>query len=234
MGYEEKIENMNLNQIKDSCKEKTIKRASEWVLPLLVVHLSLFIASGWSQETKTTEKKSTAKKEKSIMLTLETSMGNILCKLFEKEAPITVANFIGLAEGSKESTDPNTGQKVKKKFYDGLIFHRVIPNFMIQGGCPLGTGTSGPGYQFQDEIVSTLKFERPGLLAMANAGPGTNGSQFFITTVPTPWLTGKHTIFGEVIQGQDVVEKIGNVATGPGDKPATPVIIKRVKVEKTK
>ena len=176
--------------------------------------------------------KKAAKKEKGMSATLDTSMGKIVVKLFDKEAPVTVANFTGLAEGSKEWTDPNTGQKVKKKFYDGLTFHRVIPQFMIQGGCPLGTGTGGPGYQFQDEIVAGLKFDKPGLLAMANAGPGTNGSQFFITTVPTPWLNGRHTIFGEVTQGMDVVTAISNVAKGPGDKPNTPIVINKITIEK--
>src|SRR5882724_11981698 len=131
----------------------------------------------------------------------ETSQGNIVVRLLENEAPKTVANFVGLAEGTKEFTNEKTGQKVKKPFYDGLIFHRVIPNFMIQGGCPLGTGTGGPGYQFKDEIVAGIGFDKKGLLAMANAGPGTNGSQFFITTAATPWLNGHHTIFGEVTEG---------------------------------
>ena len=161
-------------------------------------------------------------------------MGNVVCRLFEKQTPVTVKNFVDLAEGHKEWTDPKTGQKTKKRFYDGLIFHRVIPNFMIQGGCPLGTGTGGPGYTFDDEIVPELTFDKPGLLAMANAGPGTNGSQFFITTVPTPWLTGHHTIFGEVVEGQDVVVNIGNVPRGPNDKPLTPVVIKKVVITRVK
>lgn len=194
---------------------------------LLVGHLG-------AEEKKMAAKKSMPKREKGMYATFETSMGNIVCKLFEKETPITVNNFVGLAEGTKEWTDPNTGQKVKKRFYDGLTFHRVIPNFMIQGGCPLGTGTGGPGYTFQDEIVPSLTFSKPGLLAMANAGPGTNGSQFFITHGPTPWLDTHHTIFGEVVEGQDVVVAIGNVPKGPGDKPVTPVIIKKVKIERVK
>lgn len=199
---------------------------------------TLFIANGYSQEKKAVEKKSekkaVVKKEKGMSAIIETSMGTIKVKLFEKDAPKTVANFVGLAEGTKEWTDPKTGQKVKNRFYDGLTFHRVIPNFMIQGGCPLGTGTGGPGYQFEDEIVPHLKFDKPGLLAMANAGPGTNGSQFFITHVPTPWLNGRHTIFGEVTEGQDVVVAIGNVPRGPGDKPTTPVTIKKVTIERVK
>ena len=144
--------------------------------------------------------------------TFNTSEGAIVCRLFEKEAPKTVANFIELAEGKREWTHPTTGKKSKDRLYDGTIFHRVIPNFMIQGGDPQGTGTGGPGYQFADETKgSPHSFEKPGKLAMANAGPNTNGSQFFITVAAAAWLTGKHTIFGEVVEGYDVVEKIANV-----------------------
>lgn len=195
---------------------------------------ALLVTGSWAQEKKAIEKKASAKKEKGMYATFETSMGNIVCKLFEKETPVTVANFVGLANGTKEWTDPNNGQKVKKHFYDGLIFHRVIPNFMIQGGCPLGNGTGGPGYNFKDEIVSSLKFDKPGLLAMANSGPNTNGSQFFITTVSTPWLNGRHTIFGVVVEGQDVVVAIGNVPRGQADHPNTPVILKKVTIKKAK
>lgn len=205
-----------------------------WVMLLGTFLMGNGYAQEKKAEKKTTEKKVAAKKEKGMSAIIETSLGTIKVKLFEKDAPKTVANFVELAEGRKEWTDPKTGQKVKKRFYDGLIFHRVIPNFMIQGGCPLGTGTGGPGYQFEDEIVPHLKFDKPGLLAMANAGPGTNGSQFFITHVPTPWLTGKHTIFGEVIEGQEVVVAIGNVPRGPGDKPITPVTIKKVTIQRGK
>ena len=139
---------------------------------------------------------------------IETSLGTIRIELFPDKAPKTVANFAGLAEGTKEFTDIKTGKKIKKKFYDGLIFHRVIPEFMIQGGCPAGEGTGGPGYKFEDEIDPELKFDKSGRLAMANSGPGTNGSQFFITEVSTPWLNGNHTIFGQVTDGMDVVKKI--------------------------
>ncbi len=125
---------------------------------------------------------------------LETSQGTMVCRLFEKEAPLTVENFVGLAEGTKEFTDPKTGKKTKRPFFDGLSFHRVIPDFMIQGGCPLGNGTGGPGYKFPDEFHKSLRHDKAGKLSMANAGPGTNGSQFFVTVAATPWLDNKHTI----------------------------------------
>src|ERR1700678_3162231 len=160
--------------------------------------------------------------------TLETSEGTIVCRLFEKEAPKTVANFVELAEGTREWTHPSTRKKSKDRLYDGTIFHRVIPNFMIQGGDPLGTGTGGPGYQFGDEFHPDLSFDQPYLLAMVNAGPGTNGFQFFITTAPTTWLTGKHTIFGEVIEGTDVVDAISRVQTGRNDRPQSDVVIESV------
>jgi peptidyl-prolyl cis-trans isomerase A (cyclophilin A) len=163
----------------------------------------------------------------------ETSEGNIVCRLFEKDAPKTVANFTELAEGKREWTHPATRKKSKDRLYDGTIFHRVIPDFMIQGGDPQGDGRGGPGYQFEDETKgSPHKFDKPGKLAMANAGPNTNGSQFFITTVPTTWLTGKHTIFGEVVEGQDVVDKITAVPRGPQDRPKKDVVVKKVTVEK--
>ena len=146
----------------------------------------------------------------------QTSRGNIVIKLFEKDAPKTVANFVGLATGKQEWVDPRNGKKSNARLYDGTAFHRVIPQFMIQGGDPLGTGTGGPGYKFEDEFQSGRKFDRPGLLAMANAGPNTNGSQFFITEVPTPHLNNRHTIFGEVVKGQELVPQIargGNAQT---------------------
>ena len=135
---------------------------------------------------------------------LNTSEGTVVCRLFAKDAPKTVANFVDLAEGNRDWTHPVSGKKSKDRLYDGTIFHRVIPNFMIQGGDPAGTGLGGPGYQFEDETKgSPHNFDKPGKLAMANAGPNTNGSQFFITVAPTQWLTGKHTIFGELVEGQD-------------------------------
>jgi peptidyl-prolyl cis-trans isomerase A (cyclophilin A) len=162
----------------------------------------------------------------------DTSEGTIVCRLFEKEAPQTVANFVGLAEGTKEFKDPRTGQKVKRPFYDGLSFHRVIPQFMIQGGCPLGTGTGDPGYRFADEFHPSLRHDKPGKLSMANAGPNTNGSQFFLTVAPTPWLDNKHAIFGEVVEGMDLAIKISEVPRGAGDKPKVPVVVKSLKIER--
>ena len=169
--------------------------------------------------------------EKNMVATFETSQGNFKIELFAKDAPKTVENFVGLAKGTKEFRDPKTGQLTKRPFYDGLIFHRVIPDFMIQGGDPLGTGTGGPGYQFEDEFQSGRKFDKVGLLAMANAGIDTNGSQFFITVTLTPWLTNRHTIFGQVIEGYDVVEKISKVARDGSDRPTTPVVIKKVTIK---
>ena len=165
--------------------------------------------------------------------TFTTSEGTFKVRLFDAEAPNTVANFVGLAEGTKEFSDPKTGQKTKRPFFNGLNFHRVIKDFMIQGGCPLGTGTGGPGYKFADEFSPKLRHTKAGLLSMANAGPNTNGSQFFVTLAPTPWLDNKHSIFGEVVEGMDVVSKIGTTATGAGDKPAKPITIQSVTVEKT-
>lgn len=163
----------------------------------------------------------------------ETNKGNFKVKLFNDRVPKTVENFVGLAEGTKEFVDPKTGSKVKRPFYDGLIFHRVIKDFMIQGGCPTGTGTGGPGYRFEDEIIpGQNKHEKPGMLSMANAGPNTNGSQFFITTVPTPWLDKGHTVFGEVVEGYDVVDQIGKVRTAAGDKPLEPIVINKVSIQK--
>ena len=162
-----------------------------------------------------------------------TSEGNFTIRLFADKAPNTVANFTGLAEGSKEWTDPKSGQKSKRPFYNGLIFHRVIADFMIQGGDPLGTGTGGPGYRFADEFDPKLRHDKPGILSMANAGPGTNGSQFFITLVPTPWLDNKHSVFGEVVEGMDVVQKIGGTPTGVNDRPVKPIAIESVTIERS-
>ncbi len=167
-----------------------------------------------------------------MIATFDTNRGTFKVTLFADKAPKTVENFVGLAEGTKEFTDPKTGDKVKRPYYDGLIFHRVIKDFMIQGGCPIGQGTGGPGYKFGDEFHPELKHNKPGLLSMANAGPGTNGSQFFITTVPTPWLDNRHTIFGEVTEGYDIVDAIGKTKTGPMDRPAEPIVINKVTITK--
>jgi len=167
-----------------------------------------------------------------LTATLTTTQGMVTVRLFPDHAPKTVRNFVELAEGGREWTDPRTGAVTKEKLYDGTIFHRVISGFMIQGGDPLGTGKGGPGYQFGDEIHPDLRFDKPYLLAMANAGPGTNGSQFFITVGPTPWLNGKHTIFGEVIGGADVVDKISRVQTAPGDRPVTDVVLQSVTIQR--
>ncbi len=164
---------------------------------------------------------------------LDTSEGKIVCRLFETEAPKTVQNFVDLAEGKREWTHPVTHQKSTNRLYDGTIFHRVIPNFMIQGGDPAGTGFGGPGYRFEDETKgSPHKFDKSGKLAMANAGPNTNGSQFFITVAATPWLTGNHTIFGEVVEGQDAVNKIVSVPRNKQDKPNRDVVLKSMKIER--
>src|SRR5438477_13136524 len=161
-----------------------------------------------------------------------TSEGNFTVRLFDQEVPNTVANFVGLAEGTKEFTDPKSGQKVKRPYYDGLIFHRVIEGFMIQGGDPLGQGTGGPGYKFADEFHPKARHSKAGILSMANSGPNTNGGQFFITLDATSWLDNKHSVFGEVVSGMDVVKKIGATKTGPGDRPVKPISITSVTIEK--
>jgi len=160
----------------------------------------------------------------------ETSMGDIVCELFPKEAPKTVENFVGLSKGTKEWIDPRTRSKVKKPLYENIIFHRVIPNFMIQTGDPLGTGRGGPGFTFEDEFLPTLNFDKPGRLAMANRGPNTNGSQIFITHVATQHLNQKHTIFGQVVKGMELVVEIGNVPRDRGDKPKQDVVLKKISI----
>jgi peptidyl-prolyl cis-trans isomerase A (cyclophilin A) len=162
--------------------------------------------------------------------TFDTSAGTFKVRLFDDKAPKTVANFVGLAKGSQEWTDPKSGKPATRPFYDGLIFHRVIDGFMIQGGCPEGTGRGGPGYKFADEFGPGLRHDKAGLLSMANAGPHTNGSQFFITLAPTPWLDGKHAIFGEVVEGMDVIRAVGKTATGPQDRPVKDIVINTVTI----
>jgi len=161
-----------------------------------------------------------------------TSMGTFKVRLMPEHAPATVTNFVELATGRRQWRDPRSGQDTTQPLYDGTVFHRVIRDFMIQGGDPEGTGRGGPGYEFEDECPPDgPTFDRPGLLAMANAGPNTNGSQFFVTVVLTPWLNGKHTIFGEVIEGMDVVERISTVSTASGDRPKEDVVLQRVDVD---
>jgi peptidyl-prolyl cis-trans isomerase A (cyclophilin A) len=170
-----------------------------------------------------------------LFATIKTNRGDIRVELFPNHAPATVRNFVGLADGSGEWTNPRTGAKGEGALYDGTVFHRVIANFMIQGGDPLGTGTGGPGYRFKDEIHPELQFSRPYLLAMANAGPGTNGSQFFITVAETPWLNAKHTIFGEVADAASraVVDAIATTKVGAMDRPTEDVVIETISVENT-
>ncbi|NMO22623.1 peptidylprolyl isomerase [Pyxidicoccus fallax] len=164
-----------------------------------------------------------------VYATLNTNQGDIVVRLFSKDAPKTVANFVGLATGEKSWKDPRTNEQVQgRPLYEGVIFHRVIPGFMIQGGDPTGTGRGDPGYRFEDEFQSGRTFNKPGLLAMANAGPGTNGSQFFITTSSPGYLNNRHTIFGEVVQGYEVVEKISNVERDRADRPLQQVVIQKV------
>lgn len=174
----------------------------------LLIGLSLVSATAFAAEGKFT---AAAVAGKDLYATIATTQGDIVIRFFAKDAPKTVANFVGLASGEKEFTDPKTGKPAKRAYYDGLVFHRVIEGFMIQGGDPLGTGTGGPGYSFEDEFKSGRGFDKVGLLAMANAGPGTNGSQFFITTSTPTYLNGKHTIFGEVISGYPVAEAISKM-----------------------
>ena len=166
-----------------------------------------------------------------VTATFQTSMGSFKMTLFADKVPMTVGNFVGLARGETPWTDPNTGETVKRPLYDGTVFHRVIKDFMIQGGDPKGNGTGGPGYRFSDEIDRSLKHDKPGILSMANAGPDTNGSQFFVTEIPTPWLDGKHTVFGEVSEGLDIVLEICACPKGPGDRPEPTITLEKVTID---
>jgi peptidyl-prolyl cis-trans isomerase A (cyclophilin A) len=162
----------------------------------------------------------------------DTSEGSFTVELFADRAPKTVENFVGLAEGTREWHDPASGKSQKRPLYDGVVFHRVIDGFMIQGGDPLGTGTGGPGYRFADEFHPALRHDRAGILSMANAGPNTNGSQFFITLAPTPHLDNRHSVFGAVTEGLDVVHRIGRTRTDARDRPVTPIVIKSIQIER--
>jgi peptidyl-prolyl cis-trans isomerase A (cyclophilin A) len=192
----------------------------------LFIVAALCAVFGLSSSANSQEKKGP------LYTTLKTSMGDIVIQLFDDKAPKTVANFVDLATGTREWTDPKTREKVKRPLYNGTIFHRVIPGFMIQGGDPLGNGTGGPGYRFEDEFHPDLKHSKPGILSMANAGPNTNGSQFFITQKPTPWLDGKHSVFGEVVKGQNVVDAIVNVPRDLRDRPMKDVVIQEVVISR--
>jgi len=195
----------------------------------VAVGVAFLLSAGWA---------AAGQKENAVVeplyATLKTNMGVIVVRLFEDKAPKTVENFVGLATGSKEWTDPRTGQKVKQPLYNGTIFHRVIPGFMIQGGDPLGRGTGGPGYRFADEFNPALRHNKAGILSMANAGPNTNGSQFFITLAPTPHLDDRHSVFGEVVQGQEVVVAIGNTPRGANDRPVKDAVLQEVVISRGK
>ena len=197
-------------------------------LGLLAIFGFIFFSACDSGDAK--NKKGAIMPEKKTYAIFETSLGDIEVLLYPDKAPKTVENFIGLAGGTKEWADPRNLEKVKRPLYNGTLFHRVIPNFMIQGGDPKGNGTGGPGYRFEDEFVKELTFSRPGILAMANSGPNTNGSQFFITEVPTTHLDGRHTIFGEVTKGLEIVKAITRVPRDSRDRPLEDVILKKVKI----
>ena len=167
-----------------------------------------------------------------VFATFVTTEGSFKARLFDQEAPKTVENFVGLAEGTKDWTDPRTNRKVRQPYYDGVIFHRVIDGFMIQGGDPLGQGIGGPGYKFADEFHPSLRHSKAGILSMANSGPNTNGGQFFITLGPTPHLDNRHSVFGEVVEGMEIVKKIGSAKTGRGDRPVKDIVIETITVER--
>lgn len=208
---------------------------------LLIIPLVILVSVMWYATTKQNKKRSENKETINtttggnvyamIKVTKAgEAMGSMKIQLFNKLAPKTVANFVDLAEGKKEFTDARTQEKKMKPYYDGIIFHRVINNFMIQTGDPTGTGMGGPGYQFADEFHPELRHDKAGMLSMANAGPGTNGSQFFITLTATPHLDDRHTVFGEVVEGLDVVKAIGSTATGAQDKPTEEIKMESVKI----
>ena len=202
-----------------------------WIYLIAAVLLTVSFHAEAAPKEKSKDKTTADKKGKEMIAVFETNKGTFKIKLFAEKAPKTVENFVGLATGTKEWTDPS-GKKVKTPLYNGTKFHRVIPNFMIQGGDPLGNGTGGPGYKFDDEFDKSLKHDKPGILSMANSGPRTNGSQFFVTVAATPWLDGKHTVFGEIIDGMDVVYDISKAKTAPGDRPVEDIVIKSLTIQK--
>jgi peptidyl-prolyl cis-trans isomerase A (cyclophilin A) len=205
------------------------------VLLLTMAMVVASLAQSTPQQSSKARATAVKKREPGVYAILLTSMGTIVCKLFDKETPATVDNFIGLAEGTKEWTDPRTKDiKVKVPFYTNTVFHRVYPKFMIQGGDPLENGKGGPGYKFKDEIVPALRFDVPGRLAMANNQPNAAGSQFFITAAPATHLDGRHTIFGTVVEGLDVVTRIAAVPRDSHDKPRTPVQLAKVTIQRIK
>jgi peptidyl-prolyl cis-trans isomerase A (cyclophilin A) len=195
-----------------------------WILAGLVLAIASAVTPAMAQATR----------KPGLYATFQTNQGTIVCELYEKEAPITVKNFVDLAEGNKEWKDPKTGAMKKSRYYDGLIFHRVIPDFMIQGGDPTGTGSGGPGYEFKNEYTPTIKFDKAGRLAMANRGPNTNGSQFFITEAAVGLDAQAYTIFGQCSEGLDVVKKIARVpkAAGQPERPMQPVVIQKLAIER--
>ena len=207
----------------------------KWRGLLLTMAVVAVSVAQTAQPPKSARSAAAKKREPGIYAILQTSMGTIVCKLFDKETPATVENFIGLAEGTKDWTDPHTKEtKTKTPFYNSTVFHRVYPKFMIQGGDPLETGKGGPGYKFNDEIISSLRFNVPGRLAMANSQPNAAGSQFFITAAPATHLDGRHTIFGTVVEGLDVVTRIAAVPRDNHDKPRTAVQLAKVTIQRIK
>ena len=213
-----------------SGERKSTGRSLTAAATVALVAVAAVLAGGvWAQEEK---KVAGWKSEQGIYAVLDTSEGRIVCKLFDKMSPKTVDNFVGLAEGTKEFTDPVAGGKAKRPYFNGTKIHRIIPNFMLQAGDPTGTGRGGPGYTIPDEFHPELTFDRPGRLAMANAGPGTGGSQFFITQAATTWLNGKHTIFGQVVEGQEVVDRLCSTIGTKSGVPNKTVMLSKVTIER--
>jgi peptidyl-prolyl cis-trans isomerase A (cyclophilin A) len=196
--------------------------------------VALLFSSTLTISQAKSKKDADLKLKKGLYAVFHTSVGDITVKLFPKKVPKTVENFVGLAEGTKEWVKPGTSIKTKKPLYSNTVFHRIIPNFMIQGGDPMGTGRGGPGYRFADEFHKKLRHDKPGILSMANSGPNTNGSQFFITHRATPWLDNKHAVFGEVVKGMDIVFKMGQVKRNRSDRPLTDIVLKNIEILRIK